>query len=92
MTMPLWQLMPVDPRDPNWEASSYRGKVIVRARDEWTARRKAERAFGVKTRFPPGEGVRAPPWLRPASVRAEIVEDPRYEPHGPAEILYPPDV
>ena len=62
--MPLWKLQPLDLSDPNWEASSHRGLVIVRAPDEDSARDEARRAFGVKTRFSPGAGVTAPPWKR----------------------------
>jgi hypothetical protein len=87
--MPLWELTPVDLLDPNWEASSHRGRVIVRAVNEDAARDKAERAFGVKTRFKPGAGVRSPPWKRPALVKAEVIRDERYEEKGPAEILFP---
>jgi hypothetical protein len=87
--MPLWQLTPIDSKDPSWEASTYRGRVVVRARDEATARAKAENVFGAKTRFKPGSGIKAPPWKRPGLVAAEIIEDPRYRTEGPTEILYP---
>jgi hypothetical protein len=87
--MALWELRPVDLTDPNWEASSYRGIVIVRARNENAARRAAQDAFGVKTRFRAGAGVTAPPWTRPDLVTAETIEDPRYDPEGPTEVLYP---
>lgn len=59
--MPLWQLTPIDSRDPCWQASAYRGRVVVRARDEAAARAAAEKTFGVKTRFKPGGGIKAPP-------------------------------
>ena len=39
--MPLWKLQPLDLSDPNWEASSHRGVVVVRAPDEETARDEA---------------------------------------------------
>lgn len=87
--MPIWELTPVDPLDPNWEASSHQGRVVVRALSEQAARDAAEKAFGVKTRFPPGAGVKAPPWRRPALVRAEIIRDQRYDEAGPAEVLFP---
>lgn len=87
--MPLWKLTPIDPLDPNWEASDYRGRVIVRARDEEMARDVAQQAFGIKTRFPPGAGVKAPPWKRPDLVTVELIEDERYDPEGPAEVLDP---
>lgn len=87
--MPLWELTPVDLLDSNWEASSHRGKVIVRAPREAVARDEAENAFGVKTRFEPGGGVKAPPWKRPAVVTAKIIQDDRYEENGPTAILFP---
>ena len=87
--MPLWELTPVDLLDPNWEASAYQGRVVVRAAREEVARDEAEKAFGVKTRFKPGTGIKAPPWKRPALVTAEIIQDPRYDEKGPNEILFP---
>jgi hypothetical protein len=82
-------LTPVDPRDPNWEASSHRGVAIVRARDEATARATAAKAFDVKTRFSPGKGQSAPPWRRAALVKAEQIDDTRYDAAGPAAVLEP---
>ncbi|MEE9140336.1 MAG: hypothetical protein V3U18_06110 [Alphaproteobacteria bacterium] len=87
--MPLWRLMPLDLTDPNWQASSHRGRVVVRAPDEEGARNVAAEAFDVPTRFKPGQGVLAPPWRRPSLVRVELIEDERYDLKGPTEILDP---
>ena len=87
--MPLWALLPLDSADPSWEASTYCGRVVVRAAGEEAARGKAEAAFGVKTRFKPGAGIKPPPWKRPQLVSARVIRDPRYEPEGPTEVLYP---
>jgi hypothetical protein len=87
--MAVWRLVPIDLNDPNWEASSHRGNVVVRARNEREARALAARAFDVKTGFRPGEGVRFPPWTRAGLAMAERVDDPRFEPEGPPEILEP---
>ena len=89
--MPIWELRPVDLTDPNWEASTYRGKAVVRARSERLARETAERAFGVKTRFAPKKGAIAPPWKRPDLVATELVETSIYNPEGAAAVLYPAD-
>ncbi len=43
--MAVWQLMPIDLLDPDWEASSYRGRVLVRARSEAAARVLAAKSF-----------------------------------------------
>ena len=77
--MPVFRLSPVDLLDPNWEASSHRGPAIVRARDEGAARAIAEKAFAVKTGFPPGQGIRVPPWNRPQLVKVEHIDDPRWQ-------------
>lgn len=87
--MPLWTLTPLDLDDPNWEASSHRGPVLVRAPNEKEAREVAGRAFDIKTRFPPGQGMHSPPWLRPTLVTARRVDDPRFEADGPTALLEP---
>ncbi len=87
--MPIWKLSPIDAGDPSWEASSHRGVVIVRAPDEDAAREEAQKRFGVKTAFPPGQGVKAPPWRRGHLARAQIIKDERYAPEGPSEVLFP---
>ena len=87
--MALWKLTPIDPLDPNWEASSHRTAAIVRAPDEAAARQAAQHAFGVKVGFKPGAGVKAPPWTRDNLVAAERIEDDRFDPDGPTEVLEP---
>jgi hypothetical protein len=85
----IWKLTPLDPKDPNWEASSHRAIAIVRAPNEGRAREAAQAAFGVKTLFKPGHGTPAPPWLRDTLVKAEKLRDTRYDSDGPTELLEP---
>ena len=87
--MAIWRLTPIDLLDANWEASSHRGTAIVRAPDEPAARAAAAEAFDVATRFPPGAGVRVPPWTRATLVKAEAITDRRYDPDGPVQVLDP---
>lgn len=87
--MPIWKLTPIDTADPGWEASSHCGLVLARAPDEAAARAQAQSTFGVKTTFPPGRAIVAPPWQRSQLVRAEIVKDARYDDEGPTEVLLP---
>jgi hypothetical protein len=63
--------------------------TIVRAPDEDSAREEAQKAFGVKTGFTLGGGIKAPPWKRASLVKAERIKDDRYEPEGPTEVLEP---
>lgn len=87
--MAIFSLIPVDLNDPNWEASSHRGRVIVRAANEQQARAVAAEAFDVKTGFRPGQGMRFPPWTRASVVRAQRIDDPCFDGKGPAEVLEP---
>ena len=87
--MPIWKLTPIDLTDSNWLASSHRDLAIIRAPDETTARTVAEKAFALPLHFTPGSGVRVPPWMRPSLVKAEMIEDRRFDPAGPPEVLMP---
>lgn len=87
--MPVWKLIPTDLADPNWQASSHRGLAVVRAPNEHAARKVAQAAFDVATHFPPGDGARFPPWSSPTLVKAEEIEDARYDAKGPTELLEP---
>ena len=87
--MPIWKLTPIDLDDPNWETSSHRRLIIVRAPNEVSARKAAEEAFGVQTRFPAGKGMRVPPRTRSELVRAEIIDSPIFSAEGPTEVLQP---
>jgi hypothetical protein len=71
--------MPIDLLDPNWETSSHRGAVVVRARDEASAREIAAKAFTVKTGFPAGHGTKVPPWTRPELVKVERLDDSKWQ-------------
>jgi osmotically-inducible protein OsmY len=86
--MTIWQLSPVDLSDPNWQASSHRGPAIVRAPDEKTARKLAQSAFGVETRFKQHPRLIAP-WTRAELVHASRIEDQRFDPDGPTGLLVP---
>ena len=87
--MAIWKLTPLDLMDPDWTASSHRAMAIVRAANEKEARETAQAAFGVKTGFKPGHGVTAPPWLRDSLVKAEKIDDSRYDSDGPSEVIEP---
>lgn len=56
--MAVWRLMPVEPAYPRWEAISHRGPAVARALDEGFARDIAEAAFGIRSLFSPGKGMR----------------------------------
>ncbi len=76
---------------PHWEASTYRGDVIVRAETEADARRLATQAFGIATDKTPLQKVPANPWSHSWLVAAEVLEGSQFDPDGEEEILYRPD-
>ncbi len=88
--MPVWELEPIDPDDFNWRASTYKGRVVIRAPDEDRAREIAILAFAIGTRRELHEGVPFCPWDHEDKVRCRQLTDPRYPEDGPEEILERP--
>ena len=88
--MALWKLKPLDPSDPNWEASTFKNELIVRALDSRIARLLAARAFGIATEHRPGEAVKIVPWDYSGLVSCEQVEATEaYSEEGDQGIVYP---
>ena len=88
--MQLWKLTPLDLSAPNWEASTHKGPVIVRAPNEVAARKEANNKFGhAASKQPIGDPVRHPPWDHDSLVSAETINDERFEVEGPTEVLDP---
>ena len=89
--MRIWRLKALRLSSHHWEASTYRGDVIVRAESEANARRLPAKAFGIGAGNGLGREVAANPWYRPWLVAAEVLEGSQYDPDGEEEILYPHD-
>ena len=88
--MPIWKLHPINLRHPDWNASAYRGDVIVRAPDERKARWAAARAFTVATTIIPDQDIPPGPWLRLIRVACSELSHSEWNEQGPIEILSPP--
>ncbi len=90
--MQLWKLTPLDLSAPNWEASTHKGPVIVRAPDEVAARQAAkDKFFRAANKQKIGDPVRHPPWAHASLVNAVTIDDERFEVEGPTEVLEPAD-
>ena len=90
--MALWRLTPIDLNDRTWLTSTVRDILIVRAPDELTARETAGNTFGIVPQHIPGEDPPlGPPWIYAGLVRAEEIEDDRFQSEGPIEVLDPPE-
>lgn len=90
--MPIYELTPQNLSEPDWEASVYQGRAVVRARDESMARMKANTAFGiaveVKSRF---QQIVTMPWTNGSLVSCQELTEPKYPSDGPEGVLYPED-
>lgn len=89
LDMLIWRLVPTDTLDPNWDVSSHRETVIVRAAHESTARDAAAAAFSIPEGRNARGTLRMPPWTLPRLVRAEPVAQSAYSVEGPTEVLEP---
>ena len=88
--MHIWRLKALKLSSPHWEASTYRGDVIVRAETEANARRLPAKAFGIGAGTALGREAAANPWYRRWLVAAEVLESSQFDPDGEEEILYRP--
>lgn len=87
--MRIWRLTPIDTNDRNWDASIYKGEVIVRAPNERIARSAASLSFAIATRIIPGEEIKFTPWRHADLVKAEPMKDGPWPAHGPISIFDP---
>ena len=87
--MAIWQLDPINSSDHNWRASTYVGRVTIRAPDEQRARQIAGRAFGIAADHIPGMEVPITPWLYGHLVGSQRVGAGAYEEEGEDAIVEP---
>ena len=79
----VYRLTPVYLTDLDWQASTHRGEVIVRAASEAEARELATLAFG------PARGVARSPWKYAYAVEVRVLDDEHYPAEGPPGVLEP---
>lgn len=60
--MKVWELLPMNRDNPNWEASAHNDRVVIRAPTAERARQIAETAFGIATLVVPGTDPKFVPW------------------------------
>ena len=88
--MPIWTLEPLDGEDPNWEASTYKGRVIVRAKNERKARFLAAKAFGIAPHATRNQPLQITPWHYSGSVSCrQRLASSEYSEKGEDDILGP---
>ncbi len=88
--MPIWTLEPLDLEDPNWEASTYKGQVTVRAKNERKARFLAAKAFGTTRHATLDQPLQITPWHYTGSVSCcQLLPSSEYSEEGEDDILGP---
>lgn len=87
--MKVWELLPIDPTNENWAASTYNRSVVVRADNEDRAREIAKLEF--RTAASKLGAVPYPPWQHPDLVECCELTDGSFDAEGDEAILDPAD-
>lgn len=87
--MPMWKLIPLPADCDDWELSTYRGEVIVRAKDEREARSLVTRQFAAAAPRKLGKSTKLDPWENSDLVSCKEIPARNYSYTGPAAILEP---
>lgn len=87
--MNIWKLSILNDESRDWNASTYKGEVFVRAESEHDARKQATLAFTIATERKLGKTTAVNPWSQGSLVSCESVEDERYEIEGNTRVLSP---
>jgi hypothetical protein len=87
--MAIWKLSPLNTGAPDWEMSTYRGDVIVRAKNEEEARLCAMQRFAIAAKVKFGERTRTCPWTQGEFVSCEELVESKYPAIGESTVLEP---
>jgi hypothetical protein len=87
--MPIFRLIPQHLEDPDWQASTYKGEVLVRAADARHARLRTTNRFGIAGTLPLEDGVPRNPWTQERLVTCTQEEGSPYPEAGSTTVLWP---
>lgn len=88
--MAIWRLSPTKTESPDWDLSTYRGVVIVRAENEQEARLYAMQRFTrAAARVNREQETRTCPWTQSELVACEQLVGSKYPPDGASIVLEP---
>jgi hypothetical protein len=74
--MPIYQLVPLNPSQPEWKTSTFELKCRVHASNEERARKYVDREFRITTYIRSNDGaIPISPWLDPELVECNTVEE-----------------
>lgn len=88
--MAIWKLLPTKKESPDWDQSTYRGVVIVRAENEQEARLCAMQRFTTAVeKLRRVQETRTCPWTQSELVTCEQVVGSNHPPDGASIVLEP---
>ena len=87
--MPIWELQPIDLENHNWGASSFKGRIVIRAPSEERARQIATLSFHVSTPYLSVQDTAICPWEYPDLTNCHCAVRENYPEDGPDELLVP---
>jgi len=87
--MPIWRLEPTEIESTDWRRSTYKGQVVVRAKNENEARKLASEKFDTAADVEHGQNTPMNPWFQGELVRCEQLVGSDYVEAGPDAILSP---
>jgi len=87
--MPIWKLTPLPKEPSDWDLSTYRGEVLIRATEESMAREIATCAFAIAAQVKEDRSTRSNPWTNSGLVSCDVVSGSGLATEGPSEVLSP---
>lgn len=87
--MPIYKLTPIDLDHPDWQASTHKAPVIIRAKDTILAREAANMAFAIAVVHRPGENTICMPWNQSSHATCEQLTEHEFDEEGPDQVLEP---
>lgn len=89
MVMKIWELLPMNRDNPNWEASTYSDRVVIRAPSAERARDIAQNTFTNTTLHVPGTDARLTPWVHHDLVVCRELMGSEFAAEGDEAVLDP---
>lgn len=85
--MDIWKLTVLDNDSHDWDLSTYKGDLIVRAETEHKARMQATKELGIAAKAKPGHPTRNNPWSQKNVVGCERYSGFEFPKEGDPSVL-----
>lgn len=85
--METWKLTVLDNDSHDWDLSTYKGDLIVRAETEHQARMQATNELGIAAQAKPGKPTRINPWSQKDVVGCDRYSGSEFSKEGAPSVL-----